>query len=58
MVVLDPKSQGTISAPVKFTEEDNNEVDEACWDSHKQVGMKTKGGKEDQIVYLKRALKN
>jgi hypothetical protein len=46
MVVLDPKSQGTISAPVKFTEEDNNEVDEACWDSHKQVGMKTKGGKQ------------
>ena len=43
MVVLDPKSQGTISAPVKFTEEDNNEVDEACWDSHKQVGMKKKG---------------
>jgi hypothetical protein len=46
MVVLDPKSQGTISAPVKFTEEDNNEVDEACWDSHKQVGMKTKNGKQ------------
>lgn len=27
------------------TEFDVNEIDEACWDSHKQVGMKKKNGK-------------
>ena len=36
------KTMSTIKSPL-FADKDTNE---ACWDSHKQVGMKTKGGKQ------------
>jgi len=35
----------TKSSDVKIHSTENTETDEACWDSHKQVGMKKKGGK-------------